>query len=406
MAGEDDEEVEQMQTVGQQEVQEMVTLHFQLMMNAASKAPEPEEEAAADGALAAPPTQSNVLSLFGGPKQSRAELKAEVDKVKEWMDNDPRRRELKVMSKAEKQSIFRDDVDQMRRKLEKAGHEYGNVIYQRVDKARRSGLLTLRGLGVRALPPEVQQLSNISIADVSHNRLDRLNEFVMTLPNLVVLNASFNYIDHVVGEMSATGLRILNLAFNSLDSDDIQSMEGLTKLESLQLLYLSNNRISTLPKSFSNMTLLDLYIGENKFKEIPPVICNMTTLQKLSIACNTLATIPSAISRLKNLKFIDISFNHIVDFPSEIQGLKFLEHLNVGFNPLGPVLPDAICNCTSLIELNMDFCDVVSLPKEIGNLQQLEVLQLDGNPLEYPYDVLYAKDPLLLVSFNSKHPVA
>ena len=396
----------EMQNVHQKEVQEMVSIHFQLLMKGGLAASEPDAEAAADGALAAPPTTSNVLSLFGGPKQSKAELKAEVDKVKEWMDNDPRRRELKVMSKAEKQSIFRDDVDQMRRKLEKAGHDYGNVTYQRVDKARRSGLLTLRGLGVRALPPEVQELSNICIADVSHNRLDRLNEFVMTLPNLVVLNASFNYIDHVVGEMSATGLRILNLAFNSLDSDDIQSMEGLTRLESLQLLYLSNNRISTLPKSFSNMTLLDLYIGENKFKEIPPVICSMTTLQKLSIACNTLATVPAAISRLQNLKFLDISFNHIVDFPSEIQGLKFLEHLNVGFNPLGPVLPHAICNCPSLIELNMDFCDVVSLPKEVGNLQQLEVLQLDGNPLEYPYDVLYAKDPLLLVSLKSKHPCA
>ena len=45
----------------------------------------------------------------------------------------------------------------------------------------------------------------------------------------------------------------------------------------------------------------------------------------------------------------------------------------------------------------MDFCDIVSLPQEIGRLQQLEVLQMDGNPLEYPADILYAKDPLLLV---------
>ena len=63
------------------------------------------------------------------------------------------------MTKAEKQANFRDDVDTLRRKLEKSGHVYGNVTYQRIDKARRSNLLALRGLGVEALPPEVSAVS-------------------------------------------------------------------------------------------------------------------------------------------------------------------------------------------------------------------------------------------------------
>lgn len=62
---------------------------------------------------------------------------------------------FQVLSKAEKQALFRDDVDTMRRKLEKSGYEYGNVTYQRIDRARKTGLLALRGLGVKALPPEV-----------------------------------------------------------------------------------------------------------------------------------------------------------------------------------------------------------------------------------------------------------
>lgn len=146
-------------SVAEREIQEMVTMHFQLVMDSAGAGEAAAADGNADPGAAAAPTQSNILSLFGGGGGNKAALKAEAEKVKEWMNNDPRRRQLQVMTKAEKQALFREDVDAMRRKLEKVGQDYGNVTYQRIDKASRSGLLTLRGLGVRALPPEVSRLT-------------------------------------------------------------------------------------------------------------------------------------------------------------------------------------------------------------------------------------------------------
>ncbi len=36
---------------------------------------------------------------------------------------------------------------------------------------------------------------------------------------------------------------------------------------------------------------------------------------------------------------------------------------------------------------------------QFGNMHSLEEIQLEGNPLEHPYDCIYRKSPLLLVSF-------
>lgn len=86
---------EELHTVAEQEIQEMVTLHFQLVADGESKNDTGAANSEQPGALVA--SSSNAISIFGGSRAvDNSELKAEVARVKEWLDNDPRRKRLQV----------------------------------------------------------------------------------------------------------------------------------------------------------------------------------------------------------------------------------------------------------------------------------------------------------------------
>ena len=48
-------------------------------------------------------------------------------------------------------------------------------------------------------------------------RLDRLNEHVVRLPELAVLNASYNSLNFISDKFFLTALRVLNIGFNKLE---------------------------------------------------------------------------------------------------------------------------------------------------------------------------------------------
>lgn len=47
-----------------------------------------------------------------------------------------------------------------------------------------------------------------------------------------------------------------------------------------------------------------------------------------------------------------------------------------------------------------DSAGITTFPPEVGELRLLEDLQVDGCPLVSPYDMLYRKDPLLVIAIH------
>jgi Leucine-rich repeat (LRR) protein len=62
---------------------------------------------------------------------------------------------------------------------------------------------------------------------------------VVCLPNLMILNASYNQISDMFEHVELPNLRMLNLAFNALE--DLPDKMG--HIPHLELLYISNNKL-------------------------------------------------------------------------------------------------------------------------------------------------------------------
>jgi Leucine-rich repeat (LRR) protein len=87
----------------------------------------------------------------------------------------------------------------------------------------------------------------------------------------------------------------------------------------LEMLYMSNNLIETVPDTFSQLPLTDMYISENKLRHIPASVLKLHGVQlcrygsehclkkgfcagieKLSLACNELYSVPPPLGGMSS----------------------------------------------------------------------------------------------------------
>ncbi|KAG8507893.1 Leucine-rich repeat-containing protein 40, partial [Galemys pyrenaicus] len=208
---------------------------------------------------------------------------------------------------------------------------------------------------------------------------------------------SFGATDRWWEQTDLTKLIISNNKLQSL-ADDLRLLPALTVLDDL-----SNNRLTTVPASFSSLSsLVRLNLSSNQLKSLPAEISRMKKLKQLDCNANLLETIPPELAGMESLELLYLRRNKLrflPEFPSckllkelhvgenqiEMLGAEHLKHLNsilvldLRDNKLKSV-PDEISLLESLERLDLSNNDISSLPFSLGNLH-LKFLALEGNPL-------------------------
>lgn len=150
----------------------------------------------------------------------------------------------------------------------------------------------------------------------------------------------------------ANTLEILDLSGNQLSS----LPDDFTKLNKLKILFLSDNRFTVFPEVLgkcSNITMIGfksnqihtieehalhkqirwLILTNNKLTQIPTSIGNCWNMQKLALAGNRLTSLPKSLSNCKNLGLLRISANQLTEFPEWLLDIPKLSWLAFAGNP-------------------------------------------------------------------------
>lgn len=105
------------------------------------------------------------------------------------------------------------------------------------------------------------------------------------------------------------------LDYNSRNFDlshlNLESLPAaLFDLKEIQVLYLSNNLLSTLSPRIGELKKLErLYVFKNRLTELPSQIGDLSELESFYISFNNITRLPEEISNIVNLREIHIFFN-------------------------------------------------------------------------------------------------
>lgn len=254
-------------------------------------------------------------------------------------------------------------------------------ITRRIEKARETGELDLRDLGLTEIPETVFELTNIRQLILSGNHLLSLSPKIIQLRNLELFYLDGNDLQSLPPEIGQlTNLSVLSLPRNQLHSlpaeigqltnlyvlnllgNQLQSLPPeIGQLVNLRFLELLNNHLQSLPPRIGLLSnLLHLDVGNNQLQLFPPEIVHLTNLHRLSLCENQLEILPPKIGMLTKLKQVNLQSNRLQSLPPELAQLTNLQNLLLQNNKLQ------------------------SLPPELGQLTNLQDLDLGDNPIEVP----------------------
>ena len=138
----------------------------------------------------------------------------------------------------------------------------------------------------------------------------------------------------------------------------VKSLPDLTRFKNLEILYCTNNQLTSLPTLPQNLKILNCY--NNQLTSLPDLPQNLKELYCFYNQLTLLPTLP------QNLKELSCSYNELTSLPTLPQNLKILRCYHNQLTLL-PTLPQnlktfiyhnnpisEIVNNTSLIEINRD----------------------------------------------------
>ena len=194
---------------------------------------------------------------------------------------------------------------------------------------------------------------------------------------LEILDLSENHLSTLPENFS--DLKKLKIVF-FLNNDFTVFPEVLAKCPALTMVSFKSNKITRVPENAFPVNLQWLILTNNAIEEIPASIGNCKRLQKVALAGNQLKALPNEMARCANLELLRISANKLSEFPQWLLSLPRLCWLAFAGNPccqtvqLENVLPEIPFGELTLLEtLGEGASGIISKAKWKTNSLQKEV---------------------------------
>jgi len=204
--------------------------------------------------------------------------------------------------------------------------------------------------------------------------------------NLEILIMTRNSMKHISSIGPFKNLIVLNLSNNLLTT----LPKSISELKQLYSLDLSNNNFSVCPELGSLPLLSYLNISENKLTEIDLGIERSATDTSFTLKAhsNIIYQFPNSLLNIKSLIDLDLSDNSIKIIPPEIGELATLSYLNLSDNKISSI---SLKNLKSLQILKLNGNKLNFLPNDLCDLRNLRELEVSNNSLtSFPNNIGYS----------------
>ncbi|WP_443691997.1 leucine-rich repeat-containing protein kinase family protein [Pseudomonas protegens] len=177
------------------------------------------------------------------------------------------------------------------------------------------------------------------------------------------------------------GIKRLDLSFGLTEFP----REIFDLADSLEILNLSGNALSSLPEDLHRLTRLRiLFCSDNRFSEVPACLGQCLQLSMIGFKANRIERVPAA-ALPPQLRWLILTDNRIAELPEELGQRPLLQKLMLAGNRLTR-LPESLGQCHRLELLRIAANRLTELPPFLLALPRLTWLAYAGNPLESEAD--------------------
>lgn len=156
-------------------------------------------------------------------------------------------------------------------------------------------------------------------------------------------------------------------------------VEILALADSLEILDLSNNQLSHLPDSITQLHKLKIiFASNNQFTELPAILGQCPNLEMIGFKSNQIKHVPNE-SLPPKLRWLILTDNQITVMPSSLGERPRLQKLALAGNRLTS-LPASLANANNLELIRLSANQLTEFPSQLLNLPKLAWLAFAGNP--------------------------
>ena len=170
-------------------------------------------------------------------------------------------------------------------------------------------------------------------------------------------------------------------------SDHLTSfpLEILTLAETLEVLDLSNNQLSSLPDEIKKLHKLKIiFASKNKFEHLPEVLGQCPNLEMVGFKSNKIKQV-SEHSLPEKLRWLILTDNQIESLPERLGERPRLQKLALAGNRLKQ-LPQSLSQAKNLELIRISANQLAEFPQHLFELPKLAWLAFSGNPFSEPED--------------------
>ncbi|XP_044056328.1 PH domain leucine-rich repeat-containing protein phosphatase 1-like [Siniperca chuatsi] len=234
---------------------------------------------------------------------------------------------------------------------------------------------------LECVPEWVCESSRLEVLDINHNSVTELPIRLMSSGSLRKLLAGWNEVYRLAERLERSLLEVLDLQHNHLTE---LPHNLFIKAQSLRYLNVSANTLENLPAASlsedSSSSLEELYVTNNSLSDkCVPLLTGHGHLRVLHLAYNQLQTFTaSKLARLEQLEELDLSGNKLRAVPTTILNCQRMHTLSAHSNCINAFpevlqLPEIKC-----VDLSCNELTEVTLPETLP--PKLQELDLTGNP--------------------------
>lgn len=269
-----------------------------------------------------------------------------------------------------------------------------------LDQATGAEVLLLDHNNIRKLSKQLREMKSLKRIYWRNQDFQGKKAKSVRLDSVEKLDLSSNRLSDIPNMRKFRNLKTLELKDNELTEIPIRRLKKATTLEEVSI---GNNPIQIGPDKYEKLAFLKkLKVNTAKLTSIDPSLYRMTGLDELQLAENELTTLPEGISNLQNLTKFSAYKNQLTGLPTDFWQLKKLKVADLYYNQL-EVIPDDITNLKDMEVLYLSHNKIYNLPKDLGELTRLKELYVHHNRLSVIPGSIVKMENLQVVRVNDNY---